>query len=395
MRIGMLQKALAELTGADLDVLVTNAQPESLQLEFKRELNLARDAEKKEAAKDVSGMANAAGGRIVYGIEERDGTDGQKVAGALAPLTDPGLQERLDSVLSSSITPRVQVRLQPVRVSGGYCLVVEVPPSFAELHMVTAYGDSRYHVRTETAVVRMQEPEVKRRYGEILRLQASAGDTVEKALQQELPARQNLRSTFLGVPLMVGSNIFDPHGFDARAVLGGTGVHFETLVRLFPCRDGLQCLLPEDSTLSAAPYALRLRRDGVVHSGKPLDSQGQRVYPLGLLTDFLTFTRVCRAVWEYSGVRGPADLVLRFMVPAGGKVDAGYPHPVPPPGLSLERTSEVSIPSRVDNVRSDFGLGAARQAFHLLWQYMGESTCDYFESNGALKPWVAERVKPV
>jgi hypothetical protein len=389
----MLHKPIEQLTAADLDLLVANAQPETLQLEFKRELNLGRDADKKEVAKDVSGMANAAGGRIVVGIEERrDESTGRRLAAAIVPVTDRDLRERLSSSLSSAITPRVLVRLHAVDVPGGYCLVVEVPPSFSELHMVTAYGESRYHVRTETEVLRMQEPEVRRRYEEMLRLRTASAEKVNAALQQELPGRQNLRFTLLGVPLLAGESVFEPHSFDARAVLSSTGVGYDELLALVPFADGLQSLVPKDSAVATAAYVLRLRRDGVVHMGEPLDSERDRVQLLGLLIEYFRFTRVCRAVWKHSGVRGPADLVVRFMVPAGGKVNAGYPHPVPPPGLSLAAGSEVRILCRVENVQSDFGLPSAREVFRRLWQHMGEFTCDYFTPSGMLEPWVAERV---
>jgi predicted HTH transcriptional regulator len=63
---------LKRLQADDIANVVRDKIEESLTLEFKRDLNLKSEHDKREAAKDVSGMANAAGGRIIYGIEEAE-----------------------------------------------------------------------------------------------------------------------------------------------------------------------------------------------------------------------------------------------------------------------------------------------------------------------------------
>lgn len=53
-------------------ILLTNAE-ESTYLEFKKATSLNKgDKERKEIAKDISAMANADGGVIIYGIDEVD-----------------------------------------------------------------------------------------------------------------------------------------------------------------------------------------------------------------------------------------------------------------------------------------------------------------------------------
>ena len=56
---------------ADLDGLVADGVEESLTLEYKASAALAHDSKKiDECCKDVSALANSAGGQIVYGIPE-------------------------------------------------------------------------------------------------------------------------------------------------------------------------------------------------------------------------------------------------------------------------------------------------------------------------------------
>jgi predicted HTH transcriptional regulator len=97
----MLSKLLNEIDEADLQSLGHTATPEGLTLEFKRELNLGQNDQKREVAKDVSALANTAGGRLLYGIEEVRQADGSLVAGPIAPLTDGTIPSRLSDVLHS------------------------------------------------------------------------------------------------------------------------------------------------------------------------------------------------------------------------------------------------------------------------------------------------------
>jgi predicted HTH transcriptional regulator len=60
-------------TKSDLDKIVADGVEESLTLEYKASASLARESKKiDELCKDVSAMANAAGGQIIYGIPEKN-----------------------------------------------------------------------------------------------------------------------------------------------------------------------------------------------------------------------------------------------------------------------------------------------------------------------------------
>jgi predicted HTH transcriptional regulator len=60
-------------TKSDLQRLVDDEILESLTLDYKKSPALAKDsASRDELCKDVSAFANSAGGRIIYGIPEKD-----------------------------------------------------------------------------------------------------------------------------------------------------------------------------------------------------------------------------------------------------------------------------------------------------------------------------------
>ena len=63
--------------------LIENKQPETLRLEYKREITLGTLRNNKEAAKDVSSFANSIGGRLIVGVAEEPDADGNRLPAAL------------------------------------------------------------------------------------------------------------------------------------------------------------------------------------------------------------------------------------------------------------------------------------------------------------------------
>ncbi|WP_292063681.1 helix-turn-helix domain-containing protein [Brevundimonas sp. UBA7664] len=117
-------KPVADWTVADLEALI--GVEESSNLEFKDGRSLLNEPEKKkEIAKDVSAMANAAGGTIVYGLHERDSI-ATEIVGCDA---SHGKAEWFDQIITSNIEPKVQgVQVKRIDLPNGrLALLVEVP----------------------------------------------------------------------------------------------------------------------------------------------------------------------------------------------------------------------------------------------------------------------------
>src|SRR5579863_2806175 len=73
----MLPYDLEELTSTDVRGLIDADVAEGLRLEYKRALCIDSSEMRKKFLSRVSGMANAAGGDIVFGISDRKGEDDQ------------------------------------------------------------------------------------------------------------------------------------------------------------------------------------------------------------------------------------------------------------------------------------------------------------------------------
>src|SRR4051812_3861855 len=119
----------------DLLRLIADRVQESISLDYKRSKALSKDT-KAEISKDVSALANSAGGMIVYGMME----DKHYPIG-LDAGTDPNdlSKEWLDQVISSNIQRRIDgVRIKQIELAkhnpGRVAYVVDVPQSSRAPH---------------------------------------------------------------------------------------------------------------------------------------------------------------------------------------------------------------------------------------------------------------------
>lgn len=150
-------RPINEWTDDDLRALVAAGEPESSSLEYKASAALHANC-RAEVSKDVSGMANAAGGLIVYGIREDNHLPVSVDEGVEDPKFD---REWLESVIGSNIRPQVPgVAIKAIRLnSGRECFVVAVPQSTTLApHQAK---DGRYYRRRNFKVEPMEDAEIR------------------------------------------------------------------------------------------------------------------------------------------------------------------------------------------------------------------------------------------
>ena len=145
----------------DLELLCKNNAEESSDLEFKESMSLSNnDGAKKELCKDVSGMANAAGGNIIYGIVENSVGVADHIDSGSSPFSISS--EWINQVLTSGIEPKVpDVEIASILLSNGNkVFVISIPQSttFAP-HQVK--NDKKYYRRTDKRVEPMQDYEIR------------------------------------------------------------------------------------------------------------------------------------------------------------------------------------------------------------------------------------------
>lgn len=150
---------------AELKRYIREGIEESLTLDYKSGAALNKDANSnrnKEIAKDISAMANSAGGVIIYGIGEEN-ANGRFRPVKLAPVHRSSCsRETLEQIISSNIQPRISgIKINPVPLSSApdhVAYVVLIPQS----HTVHQVGtNKRYYKRFNFESVPMEDFEIR------------------------------------------------------------------------------------------------------------------------------------------------------------------------------------------------------------------------------------------
>jgi Putative DNA-binding domain len=143
-------------TKEDLQRLVDEGIQESLTLDYKASLSLARDDKPRdELCKDVSAFANSAGGQIIYGVVEKDRKpvkvdDGSDLS-----------REWIEQVIDSRVQPRLDgLVITPVAVSSGrHAYVLTIPQASGRApHQAP---DKKYYKRQNFQSVPMEDYEIR------------------------------------------------------------------------------------------------------------------------------------------------------------------------------------------------------------------------------------------
>lgn len=149
-------------TETKLQNLITGEIEESLTLEYKSAEALERsDYKKKEITKDVSAMANAAGGLIIYGISEFSNSDKRHLPEKLVPVDRAKFPREWVEQIINAIRPRIDgIVIHSVNLSSGEndaVYIVEIPQS----NTAHQASDHRYYKRFNFQSVPMEDYEVR------------------------------------------------------------------------------------------------------------------------------------------------------------------------------------------------------------------------------------------
>jgi hypothetical protein len=153
----VIPKKAADIEPADLLALVDNRVPEGRMLDYKRDLNVSNDENKREIARDVSSFANAAGGDLLYGFSEAKDAAGQnlgypeRVTGIECPNRDQ-TRQRIESILRDVVDPRVHgIEIHFIgQFDRGPVLLLRVPRSWNGPHMVQFRNQTHFYSRNST-----------------------------------------------------------------------------------------------------------------------------------------------------------------------------------------------------------------------------------------------------
>lgn len=143
---------MARLNLESINNLINDKIKESLNLDYKKEL----DENNNEIAKDISAFANASGGKIIYGVDEKVG-----LPNSINWIGSKGIKEKIENIILTNIQPEIKgFDIYSIENSDNHLqaiFIVEIPESSDAPHM----ANHRYYIRRNFKSEPMEDFEVK------------------------------------------------------------------------------------------------------------------------------------------------------------------------------------------------------------------------------------------
>lgn len=145
----------------DLQRLIDDNVEESQQLEYKAAQALQNITVGKDIAKDVSAMANASGGVIIYGIKEYNAKEKKHLPESITPIQRAEFsKERLEQLINSNISPKIEgITIHPIALNESEVVYVVGIPQSHTAHQSTK--DYLYYRRYNFEILPMQDYEIR------------------------------------------------------------------------------------------------------------------------------------------------------------------------------------------------------------------------------------------
>jgi len=164
----MINKPFDKIGKSNIDALIANEVSEKRTLEYKEKLPGNSDGDKIEFLAAVSSFANASGGDILYGVQEKRNGDGkptgipEKAEGLDGINADADIL-RLENIIRDGIAPRINgVQLKAIPgFPKGPVIIIKIPKSWGAPHMITFKSHSRFYSRTSAGKYPLDVREIR------------------------------------------------------------------------------------------------------------------------------------------------------------------------------------------------------------------------------------------
>lgn len=150
----MIPVRLSAITADHIRALVDEDVRERGDLDFKEKLPDRSDGAREDFIADICAFANAKGGDIVYGIQDKRDENGKPMgaAGAIVGLARVNPDREMASllqVIDQNTQPKISVDWVSVEgAADGPVIVLRIPHSYSSPHMSTFKGQQRFYTRT-------------------------------------------------------------------------------------------------------------------------------------------------------------------------------------------------------------------------------------------------------
>lgn len=374
----MIPKDLPQVGPTDIQALIDGQVIEGRTLEFKRDMTISRDADKREFLADVSSFANTQGGDLVIGVECKDGMP-TAIPGIEVGNADQLLQQ-INNLIRDGLEPRMpapDAKFIPVG-DARQALVLRIRQSWAAPHRVVFLKDRGFYARTSSGKYGLDVQE--------LRAAFTQGPALVEELRRFREQRISWALSGQGAVSMVPGPLMLLHvipidGFVRRWSLDLSGPN-----------PGM-----EISPMAVMGWNSRRNLDGLVrysaNAGKPNSScvqlfatgvceyamafgLDQAALPGRILQDRLiaTLHKTCR----YLRSEGAADRIVVFMsfhYVKNLELATGS-HYGPNPSMGADR-SDLLLPELIVESDQHISAATARPLLDSMWQSFGYDECPF------------------
>lgn len=228
----MINKNVSDIKESDIDQLVTNSISESKTLEFKKELKLSNDEDKREFLSDFSAFANTSGGDLVYGVEENDQGIAKAVPGISVSNIDKTIS-KIENLLRDCLDPRVaghQINHIDLKNSN-IVLIITISKSWNSPHRVTFRSHDKFYARNSKGKYPMDVHELRSAF--------TLSNNITKRIQDFLIDRIiKIENSDTSVKLDEGAKLV-LHMIPTSSMLLGSNLEFSNIKNYIPKLSGI------------------------------------------------------------------------------------------------------------------------------------------------------------
>ncbi len=179
----------------DIKRLIENQIQENKSLDYKRDVNFAKDKDKKEFLFDISAMYNTDGGCLIFGIEEEKDERNQntgkpsKVTGIEIENSDKLIQQ-IEDIVKNCTEPSIsQLIIKELKVGSKNVLIIGVPKGLGLPAMVTYNQTNKFYKRRNSGKFAVDVYELNNMFmqNQVLKEKANLfrKERINKVLNQE------------------------------------------------------------------------------------------------------------------------------------------------------------------------------------------------------------------
>ncbi|MFZ4699281.1 MAG: helix-turn-helix domain-containing protein [Candidatus Methylumidiphilus sp.] len=279
----MIPAKLDDATVEHINRLKKEGISESKTLEFKRDVPGRDNSAKHEFLSDVCALANAAGGDIIFGIDENNEGEATEIVGQAVNPDDECL--RLQDVVLHGLEPKLTgVHAHAIKVEEGkYVFILRVPQSWTPPHRVKT--NQHFFIREGRRKRQLDMPEIRTAViqSESLRerVRAFRADRIGKLISGEAPVAL-FNGSIEVLHIVPISSLFSGQTVDVLAydkssrcipvISGGAGIY---------CRINLDGVLNcRNNTPQGCGAYTQIFRDGTIEGTRVFTQKGTGLYQI-------------------------------------------------------------------------------------------------------------------